>query len=205
MSVWNTSVTERLGKQCQLLDLLSDLEAKCKEVSEFVASQSGTFGKVLSIRPPPQKTPSSGRTWPYWPTAPCLLSSEEGDLGELPFSCPSGFNICPDVCFRVEGWSYLCHKAFFCGCSDYFWALLYDHFQENEGMEASGGLPAVTLPSLSPDIFTHVLYYMYTDHTEHSPALCRLSPACSMWPSKVRTRAEHLVSPNTGYNCGYAA
>lgn len=34
-SVWNTSVTEHLGKQCQLLDLLSDLEAKCKEVSEF--------------------------------------------------------------------------------------------------------------------------------------------------------------------------
>lgn len=29
---------ERLAKQCQLLDLLNDLEAKCKEVSEF-----GTF------------------------------------------------------------------------------------------------------------------------------------------------------------------
>lgn len=50
-------------------------------------------------------------------------------------------------------------KAFFCGCSDYFWALLYDHFQENEGMEASGGLPAVTLHSLSPAIFTQELYY----------------------------------------------
>lgn len=30
---------ERLAKQCQLLDLLNDLEAKCKEVSEFGTSR----------------------------------------------------------------------------------------------------------------------------------------------------------------------
>lgn len=48
-----------------------------------------------------------------------------------------------------------------------------DHFQENEGMEASGGLPAITLHGLSPDIFTHVLYYIYSDHTEvHAGAGC---------------------------------
>lgn len=33
-----------------------------------------------------------------------------------------------------------------------------------------------------------------------SPALRRLSPACSLWPSKVWTRAEHVVSSNTEYN-----
>lgn len=32
-------------------------------------------------------------------------------------------------------------------------------------MEASGGLPAVTLHSLSPDIFTQELYYIDTDPT----------------------------------------
>lgn len=31
-------------------------------------------------------------------------------------------------------------------------------------MEASRGLPAVTLHSLSPDIFTQELYYIDTDH-----------------------------------------
>lgn len=27
----------------------------------------------------------------------------QDDLGELPFPFPDGFNICPDVCFRVGG------------------------------------------------------------------------------------------------------
>lgn len=57
-------------------------------------------------------------------------------------------------------------QAFFCGRSDYFRALLDDHFRENEGLEASGGLPAITLHGLSPHVFTHVLYYIYTNHTE---------------------------------------
>lgn len=57
-------------------------------------------------------------------------------------------------------------QAFFCGRSDYFRALLDDHFRENEGLEASGGLPAITLHGLTPHVFTHVLYYIYTNHTE---------------------------------------
>lgn len=57
-------------------------------------------------------------------------------------------------------------QAFFCGRSDYFRALLDDHFRENEELEASGGLPAITLHGISPDVFTHVLYYIYSDHTE---------------------------------------
>lgn len=60
-------------------------------------------------------------------------------------------------------------QAFFCGRSDYFRALLDDHFQENEELEVSGGLPAITLHGISPELFTHVLYYIYSDHTEVGP------------------------------------
>ncbi|XP_014395787.1 PREDICTED: ankyrin repeat and BTB/POZ domain-containing protein 1 isoform X3 [Myotis brandtii] len=115
--------------------------------------------------------PSSASYWicstTWRPSARKCLSL--GDLGELPFPFPDGFNSCPDVCFQVEGCSFLCHKAFFCGRSDYFRALLDDHFRENEGLEASGGLPAITLHGLSPHVFTHVLYYIYTNHTEVPP------------------------------------
>ncbi|KAJ1069482.1 hypothetical protein K5549_019639, partial [Capra hircus] len=111
------------------------------------------------------------------------------------FPC-AGLSSCPDVCFRVGGYDFLCHKvggfarrrasspapgaalpepslpqAFFCGRSEYFRALLDDHFQESEQLEASGGLPAVTLHSVSPEVFTHVLYYVYSDHTELPPEL----------------------------------
>ncbi|KAF3828848.1 hypothetical protein GH733_003112 [Mirounga leonina] len=167
IGVEHVSDCERLAKQCQLWDLLSDLEAKCEKVSEFVASKPGTCVKVLTIEPP---TADPRLREDMALLADCALPPElRGDLGELPFPCPDGFNSCPDVCFRVEGCSFLCHKAFFCGRSDYFQALLNDHFRENEELEASGGLPAITLHGISPDIFTHVLYYIYSDHTELPP------------------------------------
>lgn len=39
VGVEHVSDCERLAKQCQLWDLLSDLEAKCEKVSEFGASR----------------------------------------------------------------------------------------------------------------------------------------------------------------------
>uniref|UniRef100_A0A8C0TYR4 BTB domain-containing protein n=1 Tax=Canis lupus familiaris TaxID=9615 RepID=A0A8C0TYR4_CANLF len=212
VGVEHVSDCERLAKQCQLWDLLSDLETKCEKVSEFVASKPGTCVKVLTIEPPPAD-PRLREDMAL--LADCALPPElRGDLGELPFPCPDGFNSCPDVCFRVEGCSFLCHKAFFCGRSDYFRALLDDHFRENEELEASGGLLAITLHGISPDIFTHVLYYIYSDHTEVEPSLskqcvwlgcARRGPACpvsslSLCPSKVWMGAEPepVVSPSTG-------
>ncbi|XP_062970911.1 ankyrin repeat and BTB/POZ domain-containing protein 1 isoform X3 [Cynocephalus volans] len=153
IGVEHVSDCERLAKQCQLWDLLGDLEAKCEKVSEFVASKPGTCVKVLTIEPPPAD-PRLREDMAL--LADCALPPElRGDLGELPFPCPDGFNSCPDVCFQVAGCSFLCHKAFFCGRSDYFRALLDDHFRESEEPMAAGGPPAITLQGISPDVFTH--------------------------------------------------
>ncbi|XP_012887777.1 PREDICTED: ankyrin repeat and BTB/POZ domain-containing protein 1 isoform X2 [Dipodomys ordii] len=159
---------ERLAKQCQLWDLLDDLEAKCEKVSEFVASKPGTCVKVLTIEPPPTH-PRLREDMAL--LANCALPPElrQGDLGELPFPCPDNFNSCPDVCFRVADCSFLCHKAFFCGRSDYFRALLEDHFCESEEPGAPGAPTTVTLQGISPEVFTHVLFYVYSDHTELLP------------------------------------
>ncbi|XP_073087245.1 ankyrin repeat and BTB/POZ domain-containing protein 1 isoform X5 [Manis javanica] len=108
VGVEHVSDCERLAKQCQLWDLLSDLEAKCEKVSEFVASKPGTCVKVLTIEPPAADPRLRGDMALL---ADCALPPElRGDLGELPFPCPDSFNSCPDVCFRVDGCSFLCHK-----------------------------------------------------------------------------------------------
>ncbi|XP_062970913.1 ankyrin repeat and BTB/POZ domain-containing protein 1 isoform X5 [Cynocephalus volans] len=108
IGVEHVSDCERLAKQCQLWDLLGDLEAKCEKVSEFVASKPGTCVKVLTIEPPPAD-PRLREDMAL--LADCALPPElRGDLGELPFPCPDGFNSCPDVCFQVAGCSFLCHK-----------------------------------------------------------------------------------------------
>ncbi|KAB0363464.1 hypothetical protein FD754_007620 [Muntiacus muntjak] len=161
VGVEHVSDCERLARQCQLWGLLSSLEAK-------LASKPGVCVKVLTIEPP-QADRQLREDLAL--LADCALPPElRGDLGELPFPC-DGLSSCPDVCFRVDGYDFLCHKAFFCGRSEYFRALLDDHFQESEQLAASGGLPAVSLQSVAPEVFTHVLYYIYSNHSEVPPEL----------------------------------
>uniref|UniRef100_A0ACB8EHM3 Ankyrin repeat and BTB/POZ domain-containing protein 1 n=1 Tax=Sphaerodactylus townsendi TaxID=933632 RepID=A0ACB8EHM3_9SAUR len=59
--------------------------------------------------------------------------------------------------------------AFFCGRSDYFKALLEDHFSESEELQTQPSIPVVTLHNISEEIFIRVLYYIYSDDTELSP------------------------------------
>ncbi|KAM6162697.1 LOW QUALITY PROTEIN: ankyrin repeat and BTB/POZ domain-containing protein 1 [Erethizon dorsatum] len=190
IGVEHISNCECLTKQCQLWDLLSDLEAKCEEVSEFVASKPGTCMKVLTIKPPatdPQLREDivllADCALP--PELHLVLSPPQGDLRELPFPCPDGFNSCPDVCFRVAGCSFLCHKSglphAFCGCNDYFRALPDNPFLESEELEASGDPLAVTLHGILSKVFTHMLYYVYSDHTELPEAAYNILSLADMY------------------------
>ncbi|KFO69428.1 Ankyrin repeat and BTB/POZ domain-containing protein 1, partial [Cuculus canorus] len=157
---------KRLAKQCRLQDLIDDLETKCKKVYEFVSSKPGTCVKVLTIEP----TGNCRLQEDLALLADCALPAElRVGFGELPFDSTDNFNSCPDVCFRVADYNFLCHKAFFCGRSDYFKALLEDHFSESEELQTQPSIPVVTLHNISEDIFIRVLYYIYSDDTELSP------------------------------------
>lgn len=56
MGVEHVSDCERLAKQCQLWDLLSDLEAKCEKVSEFGASRLRSLGVGAGLAGPTQRS-----------------------------------------------------------------------------------------------------------------------------------------------------
>lgn len=132
-------------------------------------------------------------------TEPLLLHTRsffpQVGFGELPFNRVDLFPTYPDICFRVEGFDFLCHKvgiskptnmnpnptiiillmsdfnnvcfqAFFCGRSDYFKALLEDHFSEGEQLQSQPSTPVITLHNISHEVFIHVMYYIYTDDTE---------------------------------------
>lgn len=68
-------------------------------------------------------------------------------------------------------WSVFPLQAFFCGRSDYFKALLEDHFSESEELQTQPSIPVVTLRNISEDLFIRVLYYIYSDDTEVRPAM----------------------------------
>lgn len=66
-------------------------------------------------------------------------------------------------------------QAFFCGRSDYFRALLEDHFSEGEQLQSHPSTLVITLHNISHEIFIHVMYYIYTEKTEVSALLlCHL-------------------------------
>lgn len=60
----------------------------------------------------------------------------------------------------------VCLKVFFGGRSDYFKALLEDHFSEGEQLQSQPSTPVITLHNISHEIFIHVMYYIYTNDTE---------------------------------------
>lgn len=83
-------------------------------------------------------------------------------------------------------------QAFFCGRSDYFKALLEDHFSESEELQTQPTIPVVTLHDISEDIFIRVLYYIYSDDTEVRPAYSLLSLPSSYAQMSLQTC--HLVA-----------
>lgn len=61
---------------------------------------------------------------------------------------------------------FLCLQAFFCGRSDYFRALLEDHFSEGEQLQSQPSTLVITLHNVSHEIFIDVMYYIYTNNVE---------------------------------------
>ncbi|NP_001096209.1 ankyrin repeat and BTB/POZ domain-containing protein 1 [Xenopus tropicalis] len=157
---------KRLAKQCRLQDLIDDLEEKCKKVYEFVSSKPGTCVKVLSVEP----SGNGHLQEDLAILADCALPAElRVGFGELPFDSTDNFSSYPDVCFQIAGYNFLCHKSFFCGRSDYFKALLEDHFCESHELQALPSIPVITLHNITEETFMRVLYYIYSDDTELSP------------------------------------
>jgi ankyrin repeat/BTB/POZ domain-containing protein 1 len=65
-----------------------------------------------------------------------------------------------DICFCVCGYKFYCHKAFFCGRSEYFNALLRDHFCETT---ADDGTPTINIRDVPAEVFCAVVCYIYTN------------------------------------------
>ncbi|XP_061113727.1 ankyrin repeat and BTB/POZ domain-containing protein 1 isoform X2 [Conger conger] len=156
---------KRLAKQCKIHELIDALETKTKQALTFVTSKPGTCVKVLTLEPESNRQVQEEMAL----LADCSLPAQlRVGFGELPFDKTDNFPNYPDICFRVEGYSFLCHKVFFCGRSDYFRALLEDHFSEGEMLQSQPCTPALTLHHLPHDIFIRLLYYIYSDDTELS-------------------------------------
>ncbi|XP_030590569.1 ankyrin repeat and BTB/POZ domain-containing protein 1 isoform X2 [Archocentrus centrarchus] len=98
--------SRRLAKQCKMADLIEELENKCKQVYEFVSNKPGICVKVLTLEPHSCQLQEEMAQ-----LADCALPTElRVGFGELPFNRVDHFPTYPDICFRVGGYDFLCHK-----------------------------------------------------------------------------------------------
>ncbi|KAK2139707.1 hypothetical protein LSH36_1645g00004 [Paralvinella palmiformis] len=169
-----------LAKHCKMTNLTHQIEEKKTEVESFEQSKPGVTVNVLCLEPSTDSSELNDDLGVLadqaFPHELCqefesvYTSDGQSKLlwfqtrTALPFP-PEEVPSFPDVIFSVEGHQFNCHKVFFTGRSDYFKALLDDHFGESSTDEEHN-LPVITLHETTSAIFVQVMYYIYQDSCE---------------------------------------
>ncbi|XP_033644586.1 ankyrin repeat and BTB/POZ domain-containing protein 1-like [Asterias rubens] len=156
----------RFAKQCQMPELIMQLETSLRTIMQYVPSKPGIHVSMVTVVPQQGSTFLQDQLQFLADFAvPQNLCQFYGP-GILPF-CGEDQDQPPfaDVCFSVMDQLFFCHKVFFCGRSEYFRALLSDHFSEI-AQDNHYSLPTITLHDISPQIFAKVVYYMYTEKVQ---------------------------------------
>ncbi|XP_005100573.1 ankyrin repeat and BTB/POZ domain-containing protein 1 [Aplysia californica] len=148
----------KLARQCQLYELMTEIEDRMKKTLSWESSKPGV--RVTTLVLESQGSDVLQRDLAqlaHWALPDQLNSWVVGELPFEPESLPLSY---PDICFCVQEHKFMCHKVFFCGRSDYFQALLEDHFGECQQGES---VPTLILHDVSVDVFVRILMYIYTD------------------------------------------
>ena len=67
-----------------------------------------------------------------------------------------------DIVFRIGKYHFHCHQAMFCTRSDYFKALIDDHFNESS-WDSSLNIPVVDVHNVTPMVFAIVVNHVYSN------------------------------------------
>lgn len=179
-----------LASRCRLMDLIIDVK------DEFV--------QVLTLANPTNRQSVDSATMvlePYeyreqlqrdFATLPVKLSPEVTP-SDVSFLSEDGNHA--DICFNVDGTYFLCHKVVMCNRSDYFRAIIEDHFTEASRPSSGRQIAVIELQRVTPDVFGCILHHIYSDMDD------RLS-ADNVWD--VLCAADVYLLPELKRQCGAA-
>ncbi|XP_071815730.1 ankyrin repeat and BTB/POZ domain-containing protein 1-like isoform X1 [Apostichopus japonicus] len=157
----------RFAKQCQMASLIELINKRLDIIEKFVPQKPGTEINMLSIEPDQSDSELRNDFDQLAELAVPPNLRRLMDIHDIPFY--GEVQDAPpfaDICFLLEGYHFYCHQIFFRRRSDYFKALLTDHFGETEE-DSMSALPVIRLHDISAKIFSKVVYYMYTDTVEN--------------------------------------
>ena len=81
---------------------------------------------------------------------------------------PPEFDQFADVAFEVQSHVFYCHKAVFWTRSDYFKALMNDHFHEGS-WDQHLNIPIVRLHIVDPEVFAVIVTHVYSNNQQLTP------------------------------------
>ncbi|XP_077977188.1 ankyrin repeat and BTB/POZ domain-containing protein 1-like [Glandiceps talaboti] len=159
----------RMAKQWQLTDLMRIINDSLNKPGLIVSVKPGTNEEVVSFESGDENVqlhndlgqlaeraiPNLNINWDICSKAPIRVEDHKE-----PFYA--------DICISVEGYDFYCHKIFLCCRSDYFNALLTDHFSESE-TDSKEKIPVMVLQDVSALVFSKVVQYLYTEKPQISP------------------------------------
>lgn len=154
---------KKLATHCKLLDLIREIEIAEKRITELV-NLKPSIGRKVKILSVESENSFANLREDLRELAESTLPIELRswiDEGILPFY-DERISFYPDVCIEVENQSFYCHQVFLCGRTDFFKALLSDHFHEISKSE----ILTIHLRYLSAEIFRHIVIYIYSGKTE---------------------------------------
>jgi len=186
----------KLAKYCKLNLLGEELEKAFNKADEFVLTKRGARISVLHLDSPlsqsevqadlgvlaTQALPGEFRPW-------------EGGM-ELP-GLPAVEPMFVDLVFTIGEYKFFCHRPVFLARSEYFQALLEDHFNEaHEDHQIHG--PTINISQVSPAVFGCIVSFVYTNdcniseelvsellHTADMFLLPGLKKLCGKWLAKL--------------------
>lgn len=160
----------RLCKQCKLVDLEEEIHNAFVKADSFVSTKRGAkihHVQVESSRSQAQLQEDLGVLamltlpyefqfqWHYWMELPMRPR-------------PPGCDQYADIVFDVQSHLFHCHKIMFWTRSDFFRALINDHFHEG-GWDALAQLPVIHINHVKPSVFTIMVNHVYSNVQQLTP------------------------------------
>eukprot|EP00092_Neocalanus_flemingeri_P056552 GFUD01067064.1.p1 GENE.GFUD01067064.1~~GFUD01067064.1.p1 ORF type:complete len:501 (+),score=170.32 GFUD01067064.1:80-1504(+) len=165
VDVKDVSDFAKLIKHCKLTQLQTELDQAFKKADSFVLSKRGAEISTLYLD---SKLSQEELQQDFGVLAqqafPVELRAWNGM--ELP-GMPKVEQQFVDVVFVVDGFKFFCHKPVFFARSEYFRALLADHFDECENDEEYQ-IPTVCVQRVSPQVFGCIVSFVYTNYCDLS-------------------------------------
>lgn len=156
---------KKLAMHCKLSRLLGEIDAAEEKVMKLVHLKPSMEEKVKILTVGSDDSSNDLRADLRELAESCLPVPLRSwiDEGVLPFYYES-ISYFPDICVEVENLQFYCHQVFLCSHSDFFKALISDHFDEHP--KPTSKILTVRLQHLSAEIFRHVIIYVYSGKAE---------------------------------------